>query len=219
MSLSNLLADAIPVLTPNDSVAHALQIMEDNNYAQLPVVDQEMFWAEVSENDLLEIDNTEALLKDLEWPQQHAAIDIGQHPYEALKSMFDWNLSILPVIESGSKYTGSITKESLLKYLYENSLMQVPGGIIVLQIPAQHYSLCEIARICENEDIIVLDVHIKNTAGGDLEVTLKTNKTMLDGVVASFERYKYEVKEVFSETLNKEDLLDKYHLLMNYINM
>lgn len=219
MSLSTLLSDAIPVLTPADTVAHALQIMEDNHYNQLPVINEDVFWAEVTENDLLEIDNTDAMLKDLEWPQHHSAIDIGQHPYEALKSMFDWNLNVLPVVESDNKYCGSITKDSLLKYLYENSLMQVPGGIIVLNIPAQHYSLCEIARICENEDIVILDVHIKNMPAGDLEVTLKTNKTILDAVVASFERHKYDVKEVFSEITNKEDLLDKYHLLMNYINM
>ena len=50
-------------------------------------------------------------------------------------------------------------------------------------------------------------------------MTIKTNRNDLAGVVQAFERYNYVVKEVFGEQNSHEDLLDRYKLLMNYINM
>jgi hypothetical protein len=48
---------------------------------------------------------------------------------------------------------------------------------------------------------------------------MKLNRTVLDAVVASFERHNYHAVEVFGRETNKEDILSKYNLLMNYINM
>jgi hypothetical protein len=94
-----------------------------------------------------------------------------------------------------------------------------PGGILVLEIPPRNYSMYEIARICENEDVIILAMHSRTNERGMLEITMKLNRTVLDAVVASFERHNYHAVEVFGRETNKEDILSKYNLLMNYINM
>jgi hypothetical protein len=54
---------------------------------------------------------------------------------------------------------------------------------------------------------------------GSYEVTLKLNKPELDAVVASLERHKYNVREVYGQQANEENIIDRYKLLMNYINM
>jgi acetoin utilization protein AcuB len=94
-----------------------------------------------------------------------------------------------------------------------------PGGIIVLEIAPRNYTLYEIARICENEDVIILNLQVHTNADSTLQVTLKLNRTALDAVVSSFERHNYHVTEVYGEEVRKEDIEEKYHLLMNYINM
>jgi hypothetical protein len=58
-----------------------------------------------------------------------------------------------------------------------------------------------------------------NRATQKLEITLKTNRTNLEALASAFERHKYVVKEVYGEAVHKEDMLDRYKLLMNYINM
>jgi hypothetical protein len=58
-----------------------------------------------------------------------------------------------------------------------------------------------------------------NEESGLLEVTLKTNRTNLEAIVSSFERHEYDVKEVFGAQDGREELLSRYNLLMNYINM
>jgi hypothetical protein len=57
------------------------------------------------------------------------------------------------------------------------------------------------------------------TPAGIMELTLKTNRTSLEPLVSSFERHEYKVIEVYGDPKGREDLMDKYHLLMNYLNM
>ena len=123
-------------------------------------------------------------------------------------------------MDNQNTYLGSITRNDLLKYITENSGLDSPGGILVLEIEPRNYSLHEIARICESEDVIIISTQLfTNRDSGKIEVTIKTNRNDLAGVVQAFERYNYVVKEVFGEQNSHEDLLDRYKLLMNYINM
>jgi len=80
--------------------------------------------------------------------------------------------------------------------------------------------LSEIARLCENEDVIIISSQIStNKVTGKVDVTLKTNRTDLHALASSFERHNYVVTQVYGEQANYEDMLDRYKLLMNYINM
>jgi hypothetical protein len=80
--------------------------------------------------------------------------------------------------------------------------------------------LAQIARICENEQVIILGVQAKtNPSSSKLEVTIKTNSTDLSAVVQAFERYDYSVVDTFGDTKIENDTSDRYRLLMNYINM
>ncbi len=129
------------------------------------------------------------------------------------------NLSVLPVIDNEHKYIGSVTKDTLLNYIIGNSGIDTPGGIIVLEVAPRDYTLYEIARICENEDVVIMNTQVHADEQGKLEITLKLNRTALDPVVSSLERHNYHVKEVYGEDIKNEDIEGKYNLLMNYINM
>ena len=94
------------------------------------------------------------------------------------------------------------------------------GGIIVLEMEPRNYSLAQIARICENEQVIILGVQAKtNQVTTKLEVTIKTNSTDLSAVVQAFERYEYTVVDTFGDAKIENNTSDRYRLLMNYINM
>lgn len=219
MSLYLLIASSIPSLTPDDTIEHTIALMEDNKLTHLPVVEDDNYIALAQENDLYEVGDHQIPLSVANKLTYKPAINISKHPYEAIKLFYEMNLSALPVTDEENKYAGCITKETIIKYFAEQTLLNAPGGVIVIEIPGRSYSLCEIARICENEDVLVINVHAVTNAEGHLEVTLKTNKTILDALVSSFERYSYNVKEVYSEQMDKDDIVRKYNMLMNYINM
>jgi len=218
MNVDQLMDQSIPILSTEDTGERALAVMEENNLTQLPIVADEYYAGLVQENDLLEWPDTNAPLNNTAQLNKPAII-ASAHPFEAIRIMNQMNLSILPVIDNEHRYVGTLTKGTLLKYVAETSGIDNPGGIIVLEILPRNYSLYEIARICENEDVMIINLQVHTNEVGKLEVTMKLNRSALDAVVSSFERHDYHVKEVFGQDANIEDIEDKYNLLMNYINM
>lgn len=219
MSLSQLITPTVPLLAPTDSGNKALELMEDAHTNQLPVVAEDNYVALVAENELLDWASPDNELSTSGLLNFKPAINLYAHPFEALRVLHEMNLSVLPVLDEERKYAGSVTKEDMLRYMAENSGISNPGGILVLEIAPRNYTLYEIARICENEDVTILNLQVHTNEQGKLEVTLKLNRTVLDAVVSSFERHNYHVKEVYGEDSNDDDIEGKYNQLMNYINM
>lgn len=219
MSMMRLISPLVPTLSPTDTGTRAMELMEDNRLAELPVVQDENYIALLQEDILLESGTPDHILDDAAALTYKPAIIASAHPYEALRLMTQMDLDVLPVISFEQKYLGAVTKETMLKYISESNGYEAPGGIIVLEIEANNYSLYEIARICENEDVTILNSQVYTTPDGVLEVTIKTNRTALEAVVSSFERHDYRVKEVYGDQKSMEDVMGKYNLLMNYLNM
>ena len=219
MNIERLISPLVPTLTPSDSGNRALELMEENNLTQLPLVEDDYYLALVQESEIMDWDNQATKLSDSGRLSYKPAIPISAHPFDALRITNQMNLSVLPVVDFENKYLGAITRETLLKYITETSGLDNPGGIIVLEMLPRNYSLYQIARICENEDVSILFSQVYTTPDGMLEVTLKTNRTSLEAVASSFERHEYRVKEVYGDQKNIEDVMGKYNLLMNYLNM
>lgn len=217
--MTRLISPVVPTLLPTDAGAKALQLMEENKLAELPLVRDDNYIALVQEDDLMEWATDDNKIEDGDFLSFKPAIINTAHPYEALRIMTQMDLDVLPVIDFDQKYMGAITKDSLLKYISDNNGYLAAGGIIVLEVEARNYSLYEIARICENEDVTILNSQVFTTPDGTMEVTIKTNRTALEAVVSSFERHNYTIKEVYGDQKNMEDVMGKYHLLMNYLNM
>jgi CBS domain-containing protein len=194
--------------------------MEENDLTQLPLVLEHKYMALVKENDILDLSNADTPLNASELLGYKPAVLATGHPFEALRVAHQQNLSIVPVVDKDNTYIGAITRNDLLKYIAENSGLESPGGILVLEIEPRNYSLHEIARIAESEDVTIFSSQLfTNRVSGKIEVTIKTNRNDLQGLVQAFERYNYVVKEVFGDQTSEEDLIGRYNLLMNYINM
>lgn len=219
MRIEQLISPSVPTLDPSDTGNRALDMMQENNITQLPMVAEDNFLALISETEVFDWSTPEAALSTSEFTNYKPAIRSGAHPFEAMRIMHEMNLVILPVIDLEQKYVGCVTKDSLLKYITENSSILTPGGIIVLEVAPRNYTLYEIARICENEDVTIMNMQVMVNELGMLEITLKLNRNSVDAVVSSFERHNYNVKEAYGESINDDDITGKYHLLMNYINM
>jgi len=219
MSLQQLISPSVPTLTTDDTGDRALALMEEDSMTQLPIVSGDNYIGLVQESELLDWAHPEMKLSEADFLHFKPAINVASHPFEAMRIANQMNLAVLPVLDHEQKYIGCLTSESLLKYITENSGLTSPGGIIVLEVAPRNYTMYEIARICENEDVTIMNAQVHANETGHLEVTLKLNRTAIDAVVASFERYNYVVKEVYGEDAHDDDIASKYHLLMNYINM
>lgn len=219
--LARDLISTVPVLHPMDSGSRALRLMNEYHLTQLPLVLENKYLAMVEEDDILDLEDPETLLENMEYNGPRHAIQENAHFYEALKVFYDQKMCALPVISKDNEYLGILTKDNLLAVLAQYNGVKEPGGILSLEIEPRDYSLSEIARIAESNDVTLLSVNtITNPATGRLEVLLKTNRQELQPLVATFERFKYYVVKYTITAEDEEDTLKKnYDLFMNYISI
>ncbi|WP_161596833.1 CBS domain-containing protein [Chitinophaga vietnamensis] len=215
------LISSLPILHPSDTGSKALRLMNEYHLTQLPVVVDGKYAALLEEDAILDWEDPDVLLESTDYASGlKAAIMEQAHLFEALKLFYDFKLSALPVVTKENDYLGIITKDNLLAALAQYNGVKEAGGILALDLDPRDYSLSEIARIAESNDVSILSVQtLTDPATGKLEVLLKTNRQELQSLVLTFERFNYVIKYIFSEE-PEEDLVKKnYDLLMNYISM
>jgi acetoin utilization protein AcuB len=220
MSVKSIISYEIPTILPTDTGDTALRLMEENNLEEIPVVGDGQYLALIRHSDMLEWDTPEESLTTTDYLRYSPAVFVGGHAYDALRMAYSQHLSVLPVIDEQNKYLGAATHETLINYLAENSGIDTPGGVLILEVNPLDYSLYEIARICESEDVAIITTHLfTNRVSNKLELTIKTNRSNLESLASTYERFGYTVKEMYGERSNKDDMMDRYNLLMAYINM
>lgn len=220
MSIQKILTYDIPTILPGDTGEKAMRLMEENNIEQIPVVADKQYLALIKEDDMLDWDTAEKPISESGLLRYSPAVNVTSHAYEALRTAYNQNITVIPVVDKDNQYLGTATLESIMNYVAENSSLDSPGGVIVLEINPQDYSLYEVARIAESEEVSILTTQLfNNRATKKLELTMKTNKSHLDNLASTYERFGYTVKELYSEHTHKDDMMDRYDLLMTYINM
>jgi acetoin utilization protein AcuB len=210
----------MPILSLTDSGDKALRLMNEYRVFHLPLIQRDNYLALISEDDLLDWDTPEEPLSFAEFLNFRPFVFENSHPFEAIKVAKEFNLSVLPVLNAQNHFSGTITIEGLFTFMADQNAIIEPGGILVLDIEQRNYSLSEIARICESNDMSILNMHLKTIPETSRQwVSIKVNRTDVQSLIATFERFNYQVVEVFAADNNSEDLQSNYDALMHYINL
>ena len=129
-------------------------------------------------------------------------------------------LTLIPVLDENNNFLGVITMQNMVQHFSKLTMADNPGGIIILELNINDYSLSEIAQIVESNDTKVLSLYIcSHPDSTKMDVTLKVNKTDIAGVLQTFNRYDYTVKASYSADDLTNDLKDRFLSFMNYLNM
>jgi predicted transcriptional regulator len=220
MDTKSLISSEFPVLSLEDSGEKALRIMNEYHVFHLPLIQRDNYLALVSEDDILDWDTPEQPLSLAEFLTFRPAVFEGAHPYEAVKLAKEFDLSVLPVVTKQNHYAGVITMEGLFSFMTDNHAIKLDGSVLVLEMEQRNYSLSEIARICESNDISIEHVMLKNNdEQGMLIVTIKVNTNDIKALVSTFERYNYNIIETFAAGFSKDNVQDNYNMLMHYMNI
>ncbi|MBL7764747.1 MAG: CBS domain-containing protein [Chitinophagaceae bacterium] len=219
MNIGQLIAYDLPVLSLDDTGDRAMHLMNEFRVFHLPLVQRDNYLALISEDDLLDWDTPEETLSLADFITFRPAVVENMHPFEAMKLTKEFNLSVVPVVDENNHYVGLVSSERLLNYLTDSNTVIEPGAILILEMEHRNYSLSEISRICESNDISILGLFVKTDENTQLQqVTIKTNKTDIQALLATFERFNYHVVEVYASENSKEDLQHHYDQLMRYMN-
>jgi predicted transcriptional regulator len=219
MLASTIISYAVPPLTLKDSGDKALNWMSDFHIRHLPVLNKGKFLGILSEEEVLNFENSELAIDRNNPDLIHKSVYANQHLYDVMKLIVDTGLTIVPVIDNDNNFLGLITLESLIKFFSETVALTQPGGIIILEVLPRDYSLAEIARIVESENTKILSAFVTSPYGKEnLELTLKLSRQDLKHVIATLLRFGYEIKNSFYESDYNDSLKDRYDALMKYLN-
>ncbi len=220
MLAATLISNVIPPLKTSDTVQKALERMSELKLYHLPIVNETQFLGLVAEDELIEVRDQQTPLGALSLTILNPFVFEDAHIYDVVRLFNLLQLSLVPVLDSQKNYLGVISINNLLAYTAETYAVKEPGGIVVLSIGNRNNSLAHMAQIVEADNAQILSSYVSTFQDSTkLEVTLKINKTELSGIIASFERYNYEVKAVFNNTQNDDGSADRFNSFMNYLNV
>lgn len=219
MTAKELLSQSIIPVQTSDTGEEVLQMMKVYHVSHLPIVNNEELLGVISEEDIL-IHNAEEPIGSYRLSYHRPYCLESDHLFEVMTKMGQLQLTVIPIVNADSVYLGLITMESLLQYLSTHFSFSEPGSIIVIETTKNNYSLSEIARIAESEDITILSSFVSTVPDSPkLYLTLKINRIESIVFKASLERFGYDIHASFSESDIQDTLKERYDSLIAYLNV
>ncbi len=194
--------------------------MDDHHVSHLPIVDEEKYVGLLAEADLLNASDDSGLLETLSPLISKLRVAPNGHYTDAIQLANEYGLDLVPVAEPDGNWVGAIAASDLLRFTGHMIGADEPGGIIVLEMEKRNFAFSEIYKLVETNDaqITQLNTYYDNSLGLFF-VTLKLNKFELSDIIATFQRYEYQVRYYFGEEQYENELRNNYDHLMNYLNL
>lgn len=220
MLTRELLSQTIPSLRLYDKIYQALLWMNENHVTHLPIVEGDKYAGLISEEDLLMAENDNLPLSSLQQSFANVSVKEDEHFLKAVQVAADSGLSIVPVVTEDNDLLGTVAYNDLLKISSEFMRLSEPGGLIVLEMDSNQYSFNEISKLVETNDAQITQLNTSvDTETGLMQVTIRINKPEISDILATFQRYEYNVKYFFGEELYTNELKSNYDNLMNYLKI
>ncbi len=220
MIAEELINQMIPPLKMSDTARQALQWMEELRVSQLPVLSGQEYKGLISEDLIYSNNDPATLLSEFALESQNVYAYKYQHFFDVLKIALDNDLSVVAVQDDDRNFIGVITITDTLT-AFARSSMQEPGGILVLLMEERDYSLTEVSRLVESNDAKILSSYVCPDKGdaSRLKLTIKINRNDLSRIIATFERFSYNIVAKFHHTQGSEEDKERIDLLLRYLNM
>ncbi len=221
MHAKDLISEVIPPLQPSDTGAEGLHWMDVFRISHLPIVSGGDFLGLISDVDIFDRNMPEEPVGKYSVALSGPFVYDYQHLYEVVELAARLDLTAVPVLTEKHKYLGTISSRQLIRSFADMAAVKIPGGILVLEINANDYSLSQIAQIIEENDAKILSCYVTSPPDSvKMEVTLKINRVDLTSVIRTFLRYDYVVKASYQSNDRNEDVLrNNYDQFMMYLNV
>jgi len=162
----------------------------------------------------------ELLLKNVKVDLNRIFVYQNQHIYDVIKFASINKCEIIPVLDDNQEYVGLITISDILNYIADSRSVYMPGGIIVLELKFNDYSMSQIAQIIESDGAHILSAVVSPSIDQQtISLTLKIDKVDLSRILPALYRYNYTVTASYFQSEFSDDLKNRYEALMNYLSI
>ncbi len=219
MKAVKLISSSIISLLPDDDGNRALELMNLYRVNHLAVVKNDFYLGVVSDKEINNWNSSDEYIEEHLPNLASPHVIYNQHLFDIIEVLEKNNLSVVPVLDENKQYKGVITNRKLLYTIANSAAIQSVGGVIVLQMNHNDYSLTEISNIIENNDAKILSTYVTSTPESTkMELTIKINKTEITPIIKDLERYEYSIVASYKEDDEDIDFMNRYEQLMRFLN-
>lgn len=220
MTARDLMSDHVTTVQLSASLPETVRLMRDLLLTQIPVLDEQKFIGLLVIDDMPTQNQEDFMLSDLQKFFRKAAVLPQAHLFDVVKAAIQYQCKAVVVVDAEQHFMGLISAEICLRQIGQLSSVQDSGGVLELEIPVRDFSLTDLSRIIEQNDVKILGLftHL-DTVHSLWTVTMKLNRVDLGETISSLERHGYSVSGVYQEENYTEDLKDRYDALMRFLNI
>jgi len=219
MYASNCINPEIPFLQPEDKGLTALSLFEELNVTEIPMVDNDTYLGLITELDLLDYECIDGQIKEIKTKLSKPFVYETDHFFDVIAKMASEQITVLPVLNAEEKYVGSIDQSSAIEMVSRSEGYRSQGGVLVLEVNIHDYSMAEISRLVESNDVKIIHSYVNTLPDTKmLRVTIKLNTSNLNSIIQTFERFGYVVAASFQKDEFEEDLKKRYEAFLRYLN-
>lgn len=219
MIASDIIQNSFPSVEQSHTLSVAAEISEDLGVYTIPVVEAGVFRGYITEEILLNESHNKKISHIALFGEEWTVLE-SEHFLDICKRMMASGLWEMAVVDADLKYKGLVTDKDLIRHFGRIGFVASPGGILVLRMRFVDFTMTEISRIVESNDMKILCMYVSNISENqELEVTLKLNKLDLSRLISSFERYGYKIVADFHETAFQQYDTHRLEFLLKYLNI
>jgi len=208
-------------LRGTDTVAAVRERMIEEQVNALPVVDPttQKLIGQI-DRDQISRANDDQQISDLQMDKVVKIFE-GQHIFEGVRLMLQYELNLLPLVNKEATYLGVITKQQILEAISKMLNLEQKGSVLTIEIEPIDFSLSEIVQVIEAEGAKILGVAVESPDSDHqaFEVSVKLNLEDISRVTAALKRYGYSVLVESESTVLENDLEYRADELIKYIDM
>ncbi len=224
MKAIDLISTVLKPLVIGNTVEEALEMMNSYSVSHLPVLDNNKVIGMVASEDIY-MQDLSAYIS--EYMESGVIYRIGElmHEFEILKFFSETDYTTLAVINEKDEFVGIVSQSDLINEVQTRLARLMPfkgeGGIITLEMKRIDFHLSEIARIVESNDMKVLELYVgqpfENSA--IIEVNLKVDRPDIRGLLATFERFNYNITSTVLSSTDWAEMEERYKAFIKYLNL
>jgi acetoin utilization protein AcuB len=220
MQIQELNYAGLPWIQQTDTVAAALQQMEDEQVTQLPVVEDTVYVGMLSMNILLEADDDTQSIQQVSGLLPRPAIHAEDHVLTALQLAAEHSLTVIPITTAANELVGAIEQSELIRFTAGFLGLAEGGALLVVEKEQQQYAASEVVKLVETNDAQVLQLNTQVIPhAGLIRITLRLNKSEIAAIISTFQRYDYTVRFFIGEEQYANELRANYDNLIHYLKV
>ncbi|GAB3219785.1 CBS domain-containing protein [Spirosoma arcticum] len=221
MLASELIDPMLPSLKPTDLVGQALDWMQEHRVGQLVLTDQGEYRGVISEELLMDVANDGQPLSDVMRLFEQTFVYEDQHLYEIIGLILQHRMEVVAVLTEEQEFSGTISANELLKQFAQELGVQEAGAILILNMNERDYSLTEISRLVESNNVKIISSYFSSAAYGMPDrsrLTLKLNRRDITPVISTFERFGYRIEAAFANAPVESIDQERLDSLLRFLN-